>query len=71
MPETGASPLLPPSRAAELRTIGSHAGVVLVGQLAVMAFGITDTVVAGRYDERALAALSVGTAVSTTEKSRP
>ena len=48
MPETGASPLLPPSRAAELRTIGSHAGVVLVGQLAVMAFGVTDTVVAGR-----------------------
>ena len=48
MPETGASPLPAPSRAAELRTIGSHAGVVLVGQLAVMAFGVTDTVVAGR-----------------------
>ena len=63
MPETGASPLLPPSRAAELRTIGSHAGVVLVGQLAVMAFGVTDTVVAGRYSETALAALAVGTAV--------
>jgi multidrug resistance protein, MATE family len=36
---------------------------VLVGQLAVMAFGITDTVVAGRYADTALAALSVGSAI--------
>ncbi|MDP9901371.1 MATE family efflux transporter [Variovorax ginsengisoli] len=47
----------------ERRTIARHAGTVLVGQLAVMAFGVTDTIVAGRYDERALAALSVGSAI--------
>ncbi len=43
--------------------IARHAGIVLVGQLAVMAFGVTDTVVASRHSEHALAALSVGTAV--------
>ncbi|WP_354442352.1 MATE family efflux transporter [Ottowia thiooxydans] len=48
---------------AEFKQITHHAGVVLVGQLAVMAFGVTDTVVAGRYSETALAALSVGAAV--------
>jgi MATE family multidrug resistance protein len=47
----------------ELRTISRHAGTVLVGQLATMAFAVTDTVVAGRYDPHALAALSVGAAV--------
>jgi multidrug resistance protein, MATE family len=47
----------------ELRTIGQHAGTLLVGQLAVMAFGVTDTIVAGRYSQEALAALSVGSAV--------
>lgn len=47
----------------ELRHIARHAGTVLVGQLAVMAFGVTDTMVAGRYSEQALAALSVGSAV--------
>lgn len=50
----------------ELRIIVRHAGTVLVGQLAVMAFGVTDTVVAGRYSEQALAALSVGSAVYIT-----
>ena len=50
----------------ELRTIARHAGTVLVGQLAVMAFGVTDTIVAGRYSQRALAALSVGSAVYIT-----
>lgn len=43
--------------------IARHTGTVLVGQLATMAFGVTDTVVAGRYAEDALAALSVGSAV--------
>lgn len=43
--------------------IARHAGTVLVGQLAVMAFGVTDTIVAGRYAEGALAALSVGSAI--------
>ncbi len=50
----------------ELRIIARHAGTVLVGQLAVMAFGVTDTVVAGRYSEQALAELSVGSAVYIT-----
>ncbi len=35
----------------------------MVGQLAVMAFSVTDTIVAGRYSEQALAVLSVGTAI--------
>lgn len=47
----------------ELGTIARHAGTLLVGQLAVMAFGVADTLVAGRYSEQALAALSVGSAV--------
>ncbi len=47
----------------ELRTIARHAGTVLVGQFAVMAFGVTDTLVAGRFSVEALAALSVGSAV--------
>ncbi|HSH92496.1 MAG TPA: MATE family efflux transporter [Ramlibacter sp.] len=47
----------------ELRTIARHAGTVLVGQLAIMSFGVCDTIVAGRYSEQALAALSVGAAV--------
>ena len=29
----------------ELATIARHAGTVLAGQLAVMAFGVTDTIV--------------------------
>ncbi|MBA4329092.1 MAG: MATE family efflux transporter [Polaromonas sp.] len=47
----------------ELRLIIRHAGTVLVGQLAVMAFGVADTVIAGRYSDQALAALSVGSAI--------
>ncbi len=47
----------------ERRLIAKHAVTVWVGQLAVMAFGVTDTVVAGRYDQTALAALSVGSAI--------
>jgi MATE family multidrug resistance protein len=47
----------------ELRTIARHAGTIWIGQIAVMAFGITDTIVAGRYSQEALAALSVGSAV--------
>ena len=47
----------------ELRTILRHASTVLVGQLAVMAFGVADTIVAGRHSEQALAALSVGSAI--------
>lgn len=47
----------------ELATIARHAGTVLAGQLAIMAFGVTDTIVAGRYSAEALAALSVASAV--------
>lgn len=50
----------------ELHTIARHAGTVFVGQLAVMAFSVTDTVVAGRYAATSLAALSVGSAVYIT-----
>ncbi|MEY2618174.1 MAG: hypothetical protein RL522_1176 [Pseudomonadota bacterium] len=46
----------------ELPVIARHAGTVFVGQIAVMAFGITDTLVAARYSSEALAALSVGAA---------
>jgi MATE family multidrug resistance protein len=49
--------------AGERGLIARHAGTVLVGQLAVMAFGVTDTIIAGRYSENALAALSVGAAI--------
>ena len=47
----------------ELKIISRHAITVLVGQLAVMAFGVTDTIVAGRYSDASLAALSVGSAI--------
>ena len=47
----------------ELRLISRHAGTILVGQLAVMAFGVADTVIAGRHSDAALAALSVGSAL--------
>ena len=47
----------------ELSTVTRHALTVLAGQLAVMAFGVTDTIVAGRYSEASLAALSVGSAI--------
>ena len=46
--------------------IARHAGTVLAGQLATMAFGVTDTIVAGRYSQQSLAALSVGSAVYIT-----
>lgn len=47
----------------EIKIISQHAATVLVGQLAVMAFGVADTVIAGRYSDAALAALSVGSAL--------
>lgn len=59
---TGATTTPHHNTAAERATIARHAATVLVGQLAVMAFGVTDTVVAGRYSEHALAALSIGSA---------
>ena len=50
----------------ERSTIARHASTVLVGQLAVMAFGVTDTIVAGRFADTALAALAVGSATYIT-----
>ncbi len=47
----------------EFKTIARHAATVLAGQLATMAYGVTDTIVAGRYAEASLAALSVGSAI--------
>lgn len=47
----------------ELRTIARHAGTVLIGQLAVMAFGIADTLIAGRYSPQALAVLSLASSI--------
>ncbi len=47
----------------ERSTITRHALTVLAGQLAVMAYGVTDTLVAGRHAEASLAALSVGSAI--------
>src|SRR5574343_830672 len=52
-----------PEPVSELKTVSRHAGTVLAGQLATMAFGVTDTIVAGRYAEASLAALSVGSAI--------
>ena len=43
--------------------IARHAGTVLVGQLAVMAFGVADTIIAGRHAQASLAALSIGSAI--------
>ncbi len=43
--------------------IARHAGTVLAGQLAVMAFGVTDTIVAGRHAQESLAALAIGSAI--------
>lgn len=50
----------------ERRIILKHASTVLVGQLAVVAFGVADTLIAGRYDPQALAVLSVSAAVYIT-----
>ena len=47
----------------ELRVILRHAGTVLVGQLAVMAFGVADTLIAGRHSPQALATLSLASSI--------
>jgi MATE family multidrug resistance protein len=50
----------------EKSIIIKHALTVLVGQLAVVSFGVADTVIAGRYDPQALAILSVSAAIYIT-----
>ena len=47
----------------ERAVVARHALTVLAGQLAVMAFGVADTIVAGRHSAEALAALSIGAAI--------
>ncbi|MBD8049050.1 MATE family efflux transporter [Limnohabitans radicicola] len=47
----------------ELRTIARHAGTVLIGQLAVIAYGVADTVIAGRVSPQALATLSLASSI--------
>ena len=47
----------------ELRTIALHAGTVLIGQLAVIAFGVADTLIAGRVSPQALATLSLASSI--------
>jgi len=62
---TAAIPAASSSRA-ELKTMVGHAGSVWIGQVAVMAFGVVDTIVAGRHSDLSLAALAVGSAVFIT-----
>jgi multidrug resistance protein, MATE family len=47
----------------ELGVIGQHAKVIVVGQLATMAYGVTDAVVAGRYSDESLATLAVASSI--------
>ena len=47
----------------ELGIIARHAGTVLIGQLAVIAFGVADTLIAGRYSPQALAVLSLASSI--------
>ena len=47
----------------EFHVILRHASTVLVGQLAVMAFGVADTMIAGRHSPQALATLSLASSI--------
>jgi multidrug resistance protein, MATE family len=47
----------------ELGVIAKHARVIVVGQLATMAYGVTDAVVAGRYSDEALGTLAVASSI--------
>ena len=50
----------------ERNTIMRHAGTLMVGQLAIMAFSITDTLVAGHFADTALAGLAIASATYVT-----
>ncbi|THU04152.1 MATE family efflux transporter [Lampropedia puyangensis] len=50
----------------ERKTIATHASTILVGQLATMAYSITDVMVIGHYSVQAQAALSVAGAIFIT-----
>ncbi len=47
----------------EIGVIVQHAKVIVVGQLATIAYGVTDAVVAGRYSDEALATLAVASSI--------
>lgn len=47
----------------EFRPILRHASTVLVGQLSVIAFGVTDTLIAGHLSPQSLATLSLASAI--------
>jgi multidrug resistance protein, MATE family len=53
----------PAQAKSELRTIATHAGTVLVGQLATMGYSVADSIIAGRYASEALAVFAVGAAI--------
>jgi MATE family multidrug resistance protein len=48
---------------ADIRKIASLAWPVLVGQLAIIAFGVIDTVMVGRFSAVDLAALGLGSSI--------
>ncbi|MFG5779391.1 MATE family efflux transporter [Comamonas sp. J-3] len=50
----------------DVEVVAKHAATVFVGQIAVMGFGVVDTIVAGRHAPTSLAALSVGSAIFVT-----
>ena len=50
----------------DVEVVAKHAATVFVGQIAVMGFGVVDTIVAGRHAPASLAALSVGSAIFVT-----
>jgi multidrug resistance protein, MATE family len=58
-----ASALMKRETRRELGVIASHAKVIVVGQLATMAFGVTDAVVAGRHSDASLATLAVASSI--------
>lgn len=47
----------------EVGAILRHAGTVLTGQMAIMAFSVADTLIAGHYAQTSLAALSIGSSI--------
>jgi len=66
LPPSSESLLLTPSlarRRADIRGIVQLAWPVLVGQLAVIAFGVIDTAMVGRYSAESLASLGLGASI--------
>jgi len=51
------------SGSSETGVIVRHAGTVLAGQMAIMAFSVADTLIAGHFSQASLAALSIGSSI--------